>query len=261
MGRIRTIKPEFFLHEGLAQLEPRTQLLFIGLWTLADREGRLDDRPARIKAQILPYTDCDVDSMLASLTDHPEKFLTRYESDGQKYIQINEFKAHQRPNIREPESEIPAPPESSARARTCVKVPARVEGKGNRKGMEGNGVGARAQQDHQRVIDRFLQINKVDQADQKQVTAMYQRHSRSALALIREAGNVEVALLALEWMAVTFDKKGLTWTLDTVAKHLPGFFKTGKRDLVAARFQMTPNQAEQLEKVAQWAGRAPQEAP
>ena len=54
MSRIRSIKPEFFLDEELAELSPLTRLLFVGLWTLADCEGRLEDRPKRIRAQLHP---------------------------------------------------------------------------------------------------------------------------------------------------------------------------------------------------------------
>ena len=55
MPRIRFVKPELFIHEGLARLSERHRLCFIGLWTLADREGRLEDRPERIRVQLFPY--------------------------------------------------------------------------------------------------------------------------------------------------------------------------------------------------------------
>ncbi len=58
MARIRTIKPEFFLHDELFELEKETglpvRLAFIGLWTQCDREGRFKWRPLRLKAAILP---------------------------------------------------------------------------------------------------------------------------------------------------------------------------------------------------------------
>jgi len=49
--RIRTIKPEFWKHDGIAELEYATRLLFIALWCIADRRGRMEDRPKRIKAE------------------------------------------------------------------------------------------------------------------------------------------------------------------------------------------------------------------
>src|SRR5687768_4523414 len=70
VARIRTIKPEFFLHEGLAELSPLHRLLFIGLWTLADKRGVLEDRPRKIKAALFPWESaCDVDAMLWDLAE------------------------------------------------------------------------------------------------------------------------------------------------------------------------------------------------
>lgn len=112
MARARNIKPGFFKNEVLAELHPLARILFIGLWTLADREGRLEDRPKRIKAECLPYDDCDVDAFLWDL--HRAGFILRYEVSGGRYIQILKFKEHQSPHFKEPPSVIPAPEESSA---------------------------------------------------------------------------------------------------------------------------------------------------
>lgn len=117
--RIRTVKPDFFLDEQLCARPPLERILFEGLWCLADREGRLEDRPLKIKAMVLPYDDCDVAAMLDSLGER--LFILRYEVDGRKYIQVRTFSKHQRPNIRESKSEIPAPPQF-ARARTRTHV-------------------------------------------------------------------------------------------------------------------------------------------
>lgn len=105
MPRIRTIKPEFFFDEELADLPAITRLFFIGLWAQADRKGRLEDRPTKLKAQILPYEKADVDALLNSLQP---KFLVRYEIDGKKYLWIKAFDKHQRPHHTEAESCIPA---------------------------------------------------------------------------------------------------------------------------------------------------------
>jgi hypothetical protein len=55
--RIRTIKPEFFHHEGLFEAEAETKLplrvAFAGLWCIADREGRFKWEPRRIGVQVL----------------------------------------------------------------------------------------------------------------------------------------------------------------------------------------------------------------
>ena len=110
MARSRNIKPGFFTNEHLADLPFECRLLFIGLWTLADREGRLEDRPKRIKAAIFPYNDVDVDASLRELEENEEVFIVRYEVDGSNYIQINNFVKHQSPHHKEVASTIPAIP-------------------------------------------------------------------------------------------------------------------------------------------------------
>ena len=106
MARIRTIKPDFFKHEDLAELPAMTRLLFIGLWTQADREGRLEDRPKRLKIEIFPYEEYDIEAGLSKLTE--DGFIIRYDANG-KFIQIANFAKHQQPNIKEKPSTIPAP--------------------------------------------------------------------------------------------------------------------------------------------------------
>jgi len=109
MSRTRYLKPDFFLDEELADLRIETRMLFAGLWTLADREGRLEDRPKRIKAQIFPWDAVDVEAMLTELA--AGLFIQRYEANGKRFIQITNFGKHQRPHIKEAASLIPTPPE------------------------------------------------------------------------------------------------------------------------------------------------------
>lgn len=108
MARIRSIKPEFFYDEHLAELDPSIRLFFIGLWTCADRAGRLDDSPKRLKAQLMPYDNFDSDAALNILS---ERFIIRYISDGRRYIQIINFLKHQIPHYKEIPSVIPPPTE------------------------------------------------------------------------------------------------------------------------------------------------------
>lgn len=112
MARARNIKPSFFANDDLADIHPLGRLLFVGLWTLADREGRLEDRPRRIKAEVLPYDDCDVDGLLDDLQKHG--FIQRYDVGGERFIQVVNFKKHQNPHVKESASSIPAPDEHHA---------------------------------------------------------------------------------------------------------------------------------------------------
>ena len=52
--RARNIKPGSFKNEDLCEIEPLGRLVLIGLWCVADREGKLEDRPKRIKAELFP---------------------------------------------------------------------------------------------------------------------------------------------------------------------------------------------------------------
>ena len=86
MARSRNIKPGFFTNEDLVELDFATRLLFAGLWTLADRDGRLEDRPKKIKMSLFPADSVDVDHMLDALRQ--TSLIKRYEVDGNRYIKI-----------------------------------------------------------------------------------------------------------------------------------------------------------------------------
>jgi hypothetical protein len=119
MARARNIKPGFFSSDELAECSPMARLLFIGLWTIADREGRLEDRPKRIKGQVFPYDNCDIDALIDELAKR--KFVVRYEVDGHKLLHIPMFKKHQRPHVNELASTLPSPGQASTTkvASTC----------------------------------------------------------------------------------------------------------------------------------------------
>jgi hypothetical protein len=107
MSRARNIKPGFFKNDRLAECDPLARILFAGLWCEADRDGRLEDRPKRLKAEYLGYDDCDADVLLSQLA--ARDFIKRYTVEGNKYIQVLEFKKHQNPHVKEQKSTIPAP--------------------------------------------------------------------------------------------------------------------------------------------------------
>jgi hypothetical protein len=107
MARSRNIKPGFFKNETLAECSPLARLLFAGLWCLADREGLLEDRPKRIRAELLPYDDGSVDDLLTEL--HDAGFILRYAAAGGRFIQVVNFGKHQNPHCKEQASTIPAP--------------------------------------------------------------------------------------------------------------------------------------------------------
>lgn len=107
--RARLLKPGFFTNERLARLPVRARLLFAGLWCLADREGRLEYRPERIRVAIFPYEPrVKIDALIRAL--ELEQFVKRYTSAHTPCLALPRFAQHQRPHPHEPESNLPAPP-------------------------------------------------------------------------------------------------------------------------------------------------------
>ena len=149
MARIRSIKPEFFCHEELYDLEEETglpiRLAFAGLWTVCDREGRFKWRPRSIKAQVLPYDDVDFSRVLHALTTRG--FVVKYASNGAEYGHVPGFARHQVVNNREAASVLPEPPETleiAGLSRVVDACPTRAPRvphacKGEGKGREGKG--------------------------------------------------------------------------------------------------------------------------
>jgi hypothetical protein len=158
MSRIRTIKPEFFKHEGLFDLEQETRLpirvAYAGVWTCCDREGRFHWRPRQLKTDILPYDACDFARLLEVLRGRG--YAVKYQIDGEFYGFIPSWKQHQWITGREPDSGIPAPTEESiirepglfdgkdvpaaALTKASAKpVPTQAKDFPLRKGREGNG--------------------------------------------------------------------------------------------------------------------------
>lgn len=125
MARTRSIKPSFFKNEYLAECEPMARLLFVGLWTLADSQGRMEFRPLRIKAELFPYDNCDIVGLLKQLADRG--FVRAYESGDVKVLEIPTFGEHQRCHPDERDEGLPPPDES---AETIV-FPERNEKPGN----------------------------------------------------------------------------------------------------------------------------------
>lgn len=105
MARARNIKPGFFKNEMLADLEAFDRLLFIGLWCLADREGRIEDRPKRIKMELFPCDNYQVEHGLQAL--HKAGFIERYTVAEMAVIEVVNFSKHQSPHGTEKDSELP----------------------------------------------------------------------------------------------------------------------------------------------------------
>lgn len=105
MARARNIKPGFYMNEDLIECSFAARLLYPGLWMLADREGRLEDRPKKIKMHIFPADNIEINDLLSELENYG--FIKRYQADGKKVISIPNFLEHQSPHGREQDSVLP----------------------------------------------------------------------------------------------------------------------------------------------------------
>jgi uncharacterized phage protein (TIGR02220 family) len=154
--RIRTVKPSFFLHGDLYDLEIEckapVRLAYAGLWCAADREGRFAWKPRELKAQILPHDNVDFSRVLDALATRG--FLVRYTSQGKDFGWIPTFKDHQVINNKEAESVLPDPCDATTSTR-APRVPHAcptplILDQGEGKGREGNKEGKGKEQEGNR---------------------------------------------------------------------------------------------------------------
>jgi len=125
MARTRSIKPSFFANDILAECDPMARLLFAGLWTLADRDGRMEYRPKRIKGALFPYDNCDIEQLVSQLADRG--FVRVYQAGAINVLSIPTFGEHQRCHPDERSEGLPPPPDESE----YVEFPGRNAKPGN----------------------------------------------------------------------------------------------------------------------------------
>jgi hypothetical protein len=149
--RMRFIKPGIMSNDALCELGPFAYILFTGLWMLADREGRLEFRPKRIKALAMPMWDEVGSEDIKNLVEGLWKsgFIEVYRVGAVEIIQVTNWAKHQRTHPREAASTLPPPPalnstdsttSDEAQPRQCLSttkdMPSRV---GNGEWVMGNG--------------------------------------------------------------------------------------------------------------------------
>ena len=117
--RIRTIKPGFFRHELLQDLEveyPRQYIMltFAGLLGLCDCNGVFYAKPRSIKLDVLPFIDYDLQYTLEILAENG--FIELYQHEGNPYGYFPTFDKHQRLSGKEATASgnYPLPTEAQA---------------------------------------------------------------------------------------------------------------------------------------------------
>lgn len=198
MARIRTIKPEFFRHEQLQDLEEdnpgaHVMLVFAALWGHCDKEGRFLWKPRSLKLDILPFLDFDLTASLLLLRE--AGLIRQYENEGVQYGEVPTFKDHQRVSGKEAQepAKYPAPngyfsdnsPGSDGEA--TGKQQRRQEGKGREQEGKGESLSAEADHAEPRSADEdfetlwsIWQWHKTPKGSKKAALAEWQREVRKA---------------------------------------------------------------------------------
>ena len=133
--RRRMIDPGIWTDPDLGGLSPIHRLFYIGLFSVADDEGRLKATPRQLRAQVFPYDDITVEGVSRLIDDlHGIGLIHHYEVDGQAYIAHPNWLKHQQisPSKRIA-SDIPAappqknggffPPNGGSQPEKCRKNP------------------------------------------------------------------------------------------------------------------------------------------
>lgn len=228
--RARNLKPSIFNNEQLARLGSDHFRLFEALWCMADRKGRLEDRPEQIESKSFPFKfqKVDVQKMLDNLADCSEHFITRYERDGKRYIQVSNFLKHNYPHIREKESTIPAPGKHSASTRRAHLNPESCIPESNTplNPPKGGTLVAKPylrpdpEKDPTGALICAYKVLKGFAWDDRNWDKRHQPRARKAAKdLIEACGGLIPAHECMKALAKRFKDAGLDWNFNTLVKH------------------------------------------
>ena len=145
MARIRNIKPDYFRHEHLQDLEAAhpgayIMLVYQALWTQCDANGIFPWKPRTLKLDILPFLQFDLETTMHILLQHG--YIQQFQTgDGNKYGIVPTFKTHQRITGKEategekypkPKQSIPGNNRETSGKQPDAQGEERITGKENR---------------------------------------------------------------------------------------------------------------------------------
>ena len=108
MARIRSIKPEFWVSEQIAECSTNARLLFVGLWTFCDDSGVHPAKPATLKAEVFPFDSFSKDQMKEWIEELLKAGLVaEFAHKGEVYWHVTGWNRHQK--IDKPSRKHPLP--------------------------------------------------------------------------------------------------------------------------------------------------------
>jgi len=113
MARQRFVHPALWSDPDFGVITDSERILFVGLFSNADDEGRILASPAYLRALVWPYQERLTSARVRKLRDSLVgrfKSLQYYEIDGIEYIQFAKWGEYQKPKYPTA-SKLPAPPE------------------------------------------------------------------------------------------------------------------------------------------------------
>lgn len=124
MARKRMIDPNIWQSEDFSKLSTLAKLVFIGLFSLADDEGRGRSNPIYLKSSLFPYEEgirsADIDKTLSEISSNMSVIF--YSCDGSNYYELLSWNTFQKIDRPTP-SQIPMFDESKDNIRRIFDEP------------------------------------------------------------------------------------------------------------------------------------------
>ncbi len=124
MARIRSIKPELWVSEQIAECSIAARLTFIGMLNFCDDNGVHPAKPKTLKAELFPMdavSPAEVAQWVGELI--AAKLVAKFDSAGEAYWFVTGWSKHQkidRPSAKHP---LPPAPNSANARRALAEVP------------------------------------------------------------------------------------------------------------------------------------------
>lgn len=124
MARKRMVDPNIWQSEDFSKLSSLAKLVFIGLFSLADDEGRGRANPTYLKSSLFPYNEdlrsADIEKTLFEISSNMSVIF--YSCDGSNYYELLSWDNFQKIDRPTP-SQIPAFDENKAEIRRMFDEP------------------------------------------------------------------------------------------------------------------------------------------